>query len=139
MESNIQTLQHCCFQTLHGELKWIDELDSSKPVVIFYFHPECEHCRYEASEIGKWPEKFCNVNMIMITSDTLSKEVEAFAIKYHLCEIENITILFDPEYTFERFFGTSIIPSIFIYGSDRKLIKKYNGEIKISAIINIIN
>jgi hypothetical protein len=75
----------------------------------------------------------------MITPDDSTKRVEAFAAKDHLWEVDNLTILIDRDHRFKNHFGTSIFPSVFIYGADKKLLKMYKGEIKIDAIINSIN
>lgn len=138
-ENRIQALQHCCFKSLNGQLVCIDEFDIQKPTVIIYFNPGCEHCQYEASEIGKQAELFEKANMILITPDDSTKRVEAFAAKYHLWEVDNLIILIDQDHKFKDYFGTSIFPSVFIYGSDKKLLKLYKGEIKMEAILNYIN
>jgi len=134
--NRIQSLQHCSFESVNGGAIYIDKFNPDQPTVIVYFHPECEHCQYEASEIGKQPERFAKVNMIMITPDDSTKRVEAFAIKYRLWEVDNLAILLDRKNQFKNQFGASAIPSVFIYGSDKKLLKMYNGEARIDAIIN---
>lgn len=135
-EQRIQTLQHVCFESLTGGQVFVDEFDSRKPTVIIYFHPECEHCQYEASEIGKQAEQFEKANMIMITPDDSTKQVEAFAAKYHLWEVDNLTVLLDRNHQFLKSFGTTVFPSVFIYGADKKLLKMYKGETKMEAIIS---
>lgn len=131
----VQILQHACFESLTGGQICVDEFDIRKPTVIIYFHTECEHCQYEASEIGQQAEQFEKANMILITPDDSIKRVEAFAVKYHLWEVDNLTILLDRNSQFKNQFGTSIFPSVFIYGKDKKLLKMYKGETKIDAII----
>lgn len=135
----VQTLQHVCFELLTGGTVCIDEFDSRKPTFIIYFHPECEHCQYEASEIGKQSEQFAKANMILITPDDSTKRVEAFAAKYHLWEVDNLVVLLDRNHQFLKSFGTAVFPSVFIYEADKKLLKIYKGEVKMEAIINCIN
>lgn len=137
-EAKIQTLQHVSFESVNGGQIWIDEFNPEQPTVIIYFHPECEHCQYEASEIGKQSEKFKLANMILITADDSTKRVQDFALKYRLWEVDNLVILVDQKNQFEKQFGATIIPSVFIYGSDKKLLKMYKGEVQMKAIIKII-
>ena len=137
--TKIQTLQHFSFESVNGGQIWIDRFNPEQPTVIIYFHPECEHCQYEASEIGKQSERFGKVNMIMVTPDDSIKRVEDFAIKYRLGEVDNLAILLDRKNQFKNHFGASVIPSVFIYGSDKKLLKMYKGETKLDAIINSID
>ena len=136
--AKIQTLQHCSFESVNGGQTWIDGFNPGQPTVIIYFHPECEHCQYEALEIGKDAERFAKANMILITPDDSTKRVEAFAIKYRLWEVDNLVILVDRKNQFKNQFGTSVIPSVFIYGSNKKLLKMYKGEVQMKAIIQII-
>ena len=137
--AKIQTLQHFSFESVNGDQIWIDGFNPEQPTVIVYFHPECEHCQYEASEIGKQAERFGKVNMIMVTPDDSTKRVEDFAIKYRLWEVDNLAILLDRKNQFKNQFGASVIPSVFIYSSNKKLLKMYKGETKIDAIINSID
>ena len=137
--AKIQTLQHFSFESVNGGQTWIDGFNPGQPTVIIYFHPECEHCQYEASEIGKESERFAKANMILITPDDSIKRVEAFAIKYRLWEVDNLAILVDRKNQFKKQFGASIIPSVFIYGSDKKLLKMYKGEVQMKAIIQFID
>lgn len=134
-EVSIQSLAHICFDALGGGQICIDEFNSNQPTIIIYFHPECEHCQYEASEIGKQPEQFKKINTILITPDDSTQRVEAFAVRYHLWEVDNLTILMDRNHKFRYHFGTAVFPSAFIYGADKKLLKMYKGEIKISTIL----
>lgn len=131
----VQTLQHACFESLTGGQICVDEFDARKPTVIIYFNPGCEHCQYEASEIGKQAEQFEKANMILISPDDSVKRVEAFATMYHLWEVDNLVVLLDRNQQFLKSFGTAVFPSVFIYGADKKLIKMYKGEVKIEAII----
>lgn len=135
-EERIQTLQHACFESLNGGQICVDEFDNRKPTVIIYFHPECEHCQYEASEIMRNSRQFEATNLIMITPDDSIKRLEDFASKYHLWEVDNLAILIDRKREFKKRFGSAVLPSVFIYGTDRKLVKTYKGETKIEAIIN---
>jgi len=134
--NRIQTLQHCCFESLTGGQMYIDAFSPDQPTIIMYFHPECEHCQYESGEIGRQKEQFEKVNMILITPDDSILRVEAFAKRYRLLDVDNLTILMDRKKRFKSHFGTTVIPSLFIYGSDKKLIKMYKGEIQMKAVIS---
>lgn len=134
----IQTLQHGCFESLHGEQIWLDGFNPNQPTVILYFHPECEHCQYEATEIGRQPERFAKANMILVTPDDSTKRIEAFANRYKLWQVDNLIILYDRKGQFKKQFGTSIVPSVFIYGNDKRLLKQFSGEVKMEAVLNFI-
>jgi peroxiredoxin len=135
----IQTLQHSCFESLHGAQICLDGFNPNQPTVIIYFNPECEHCQYEATEIGRQPKRFAKTNMILITPDDSTKRIEAFADKYKLWQVDNLVILFDRNGQFKKQFGTSVVPSVFIYGANKRLLKQFSGEVKMEAVLKIID
>jgi len=138
IERRVQTLQHCSFQTTTGKEIYLDEFDPSQPTIIIYFHPECEHCQYEAREIGFHADELSRTNLVMITPDDSIQRIEKFARVNHLWELNNFELLKDSKYAFKKYFGTAKVPSIFIY-KNHHLLKRYSGETKIEAILSIIN
>lgn len=138
-EARIQTLQHGCFESLKGKLTCLDEFNPEQPTVIIYFNPECEHCQYEATEIGRQPERFAKANMILITPDDSAKRIEAFASRYQLWQVDNLVILYDRNFQFKKYFGTTVFPSVFIYGANKRLLKQFIGEVKMEAVLKIID
>jgi|GEM_PF-2321268 len=135
----IQTLQHGCFESLHGGQICVDGFNPNQSTVILYFHPECEHCQYEANEIGRQPERFAKANMILITPVDSTKRIEAFADQYKLWQVDNLVILLDRKGQFKKEFGTSVVPSVFIYGANKRLLKQFVGEVKMEAVLKIID
>jgi len=139
IENRIQTLQHCSFKTTNGSEVFVDSFNPHQYTVIMYFHPECEHCQYEASQIGLNAPLFEKVNMILITPDDSLKRIDDFAISYHLWDVDNLTILVDRDNRFVSYFGASLIPSVFIYGLDKRLLRMFKGEVKIKILLDLIH
>lgn len=134
-EKRIRLLPNVAFISLNGNPVNLHEFDQTKPLVIVYFHPECEHCQYEAQEIGQNANAFKTCQMVMITYDDSIKRVENLCRRNNLWEVDNIEILFDTENQFKKVFGKAVIPSVYIYDVDRKLKKRFFGETKPEAII----
>jgi len=135
----IQTLQHCCFKSMRGGQICLDEFNPNQPTVILYFHPECEHCQYEAAEIGRQPKQFAVANLIMITPDDSLKRITAFADRFNLWQVDNLVVLFDRKGQFKFLFGTSVVPSIFIYDANKQLMKQFVGEVKMEVVLKMID
>ncbi|QIA09590.1 peroxiredoxin family protein [Draconibacterium halophilum] len=131
----MQMLPKACFYSLLGDSICIDEFDSQKNLVMIYFHPECEHCQYEAQEIGQNAIAFSSCQLLMITSDDSIPRVEDFCNNYNLWELENFEILLDKQNHFKEVFGRAVIPSVYIYDKEQKLKKQFLGETKPEAII----
>ena len=134
-EQQIQALPHACFESLAGKTVCIDEFNPEKPLVLVYFHPDCEHCQYEAQEIGQNAATFSNCQLVMITHDDSLQRVKNFCENNHLWEVDNIEVLIDNADQFKTVFGKAVIPSVYIYGTDRKLKKQYLGETRIDLIL----
>jgi peroxiredoxin len=133
-----ETLPAAGFTSLRGDQVNLHDFGNLKPIIIIYFHPECEHCRYEAAEIGQHAGDFDKCQLVMVTPDDSLLRIEAFCEQTHLWEIGNIEILTDKRNSFHEVFGKTAIPSVFIYNTKRKLVRYFTGETKTEAIINAI-
>lgn len=134
----IKTLPSAGFVSLEGDSVNLHDFDNKKPLVIIYFHPECEHCRYEAAEIGQHADDFEKCQLVMVTPDDSLQRIEAFCEQAQLWEVDNIEILTDERNCFYEVFGKTAIPSVFIYNTEHKLVRYFRGETKTEAIINSI-
>lgn len=138
-EKRIQTLPQAEFVSLTGKEVNLHDFDPEKPMVIVYFHPECDHCHYEAQEIGQNAGAFNHCQVIFVTSDDSLKRIENFCAEYHLWELSNIEVLLDPNNQVKKVFGKAVVPSVYIYNSNRKLKRYFPGETKPEAIITEMN
>ena len=134
-EIRIQTLPDVAFSSLIGIPINLQSFDQNKPLVLVYFHPECEHCQYEAQEIGQNAATFSNCQLVMITHDDSLLRVKNFCENNHLWEVDNIEVLIDTSNQFKTVFGKAVIPSVYIYSTDRKLKKQYLGETRIDLVL----
>ncbi len=127
------------FQFYNQDLKQFNarQLKMDIPVCIFYYNAECDHCQYEATEIRKHIEAFKNIQVIMVSTNT-PKETTQFVNEYQLKEYGFITWLYDKDYSFYKWFGQSVTPSVYIYNKQHKLMKEYTGEVKISAVLQYL-
>ena len=112
-------------------------LRQSTPSVFIAFHPECEHCQYEAKSINEKQKKLKNTNIILFTSanDSLTN---AFSKTYGLDTLKNVHILSDEKNDMYQQFGVKMIPTVFIYNAEGQLLKQYKGETKIEAILKTL-
>lgn len=131
----IQTLPDVVFTSVLGDSISLHEFDSNRSLVLIYFHPECEHCQYEAKEIGLRADEFNNCQLVMVTPDDSLARIEKFCEEYQLWEIDNIEVLLDRESKFELTFGKAVLPSVYIYDKGQKLKKQFLGETKPEAIV----
>ena len=137
VEKEIQELPKVSFYHLNEEVFTYTNL-GKKETLIIYFHPECEHCQYEAKQLLLHKEKFQNTQVMMISPAPLV-DILQFTTDYQLYEFKALKVLWDKDRTFETYFGQASFPTVLIYDAENKLQKKYNGEVKIEAMLKYIN
>lgn len=113
------------------------DLTPNKASLIVNFHPECEHCQYEAEIIGKRINDFKAYQLLFI-SYAETETIKEFAKKYKLAGYPNIIFLEDKDMIFNDIFGKSGIPNSFIYNKNGKLVKQFKGEVKVGALLKYL-
>ncbi len=139
IEKQIQTIPNFSFTNVYNNRLFTNkDLEKNKAVLIIYFNTECEHCKYETKQISKQNEKFQKFQIVMVSfeeADTL----KMFAKKYNIDKLTNISLLQDKEIKFDSIFGKSPFPSSYIYNKNKKLVKKFKGEVKTGALLKYLS
>ena len=134
---NIRQIPAFYFYTLQDSVFTNADLQQDKATLIINFHPECEHCQYEAEIIGKRINDFTNYQLVWVSyADT--QQIKTFAQSYKLSDYKNITFLHDKDMVFDDIFGKSGIPASFIYDKNGKLRKQFKGEAKVEALLKYL-
>lgn len=112
----------------------IFQFPASSAIVLINFNTGCEHCQYELKEIKKNISSFSTGQVVLMSSENI-QEIKKASGQYGLAGLENIHFTkINRDNVFDTF-GSLSVPHIFIYGTDRKLIKEFKGETKIEAIL----
>jgi thiol-disulfide isomerase/thioredoxin len=106
--------------------------------ILIHFNSTCDHCQYEAQELLKNKEKFEKTNIILFSSEKLPT-LNVFYKTYQLHKIPNLQIWKSHADTLQKYFGKLSTPHVFIYNAKKELIKSYQGETKIEAILKYIS
>lgn len=133
----IKNIPTFSFNDLHGYKFKNTDLSLQQNCLLIYFHPNCEHCQYEASLFIPNMNELASYQILMISSDSI-QNIKKFEEEFHLDEMDNIIMLHDPKFDFEKIFGTKVIPTSLIYDKTQHLIKRFNGEVKIEAILKYL-
>jgi peroxiredoxin len=133
---NRQRLPNFVFYNVDSVLTDYRIVEKNISACIFYFNADCEHCQYEAREISKNIKLFKSAQIVMVSTNTLA-QIKQFGKQYQL-NYPNITLLQDPKHEFSKWFGKSSIPSVYIYNSNHQLVREYQGETKIEAIVKYL-
>lgn len=133
---NTATIPNFRFRTIqHQPFNKQNISDTLGNVIIQLFSPDCEHCQYMAESFLKNKEKLSDIEIIMVTPFGDSSSVAQFSKIYHLDSLKNVHLLLDTKAAFFKIFGSSIVPSFYVY-KNNKLVKTVKGETKIENLLN---
>ncbi|WP_197057308.1 peroxiredoxin family protein [Alistipes sp. ZOR0009] len=128
-----QALPSYTFNLAYGGTMHTKSLED-KPTAVMFFNPGCEHCEYEGEALstnsGSLKEK-----EILMVSLSPRDSIKAYAKRHRLEGISNIRFATDSLAKATIMFGVQAIPTTFIYGSDGRLRKRFNGEVSIKALM----
>jgi thiol-disulfide isomerase/thioredoxin len=115
----------------------ISFLENNLTSIFIAFNPDCEHCQYEAKSINERHREFGKTNIVMFTEEKDSV-TKAFSKQYGLDTLKNVQVISDTTHEMDKVLGVKHIPTIFIYNKNNELVKRYDGETKIDAILKYI-
>ena len=70
----------------------------------------------------------------MVSAEPLDS-ISAFGKRFELFTESNIRLVHDSTGEFRKIFGSVIVPSFFIYDSNHRLLRKFEGETKVDALL----
>jgi hypothetical protein len=113
--------------------------DRYHSTVIVWFHPECEHCRYQLDVISRNIHRLQKVRFLFITG-----EKDFFQKKLSLAWpdlVKSSHALFGiiDNSRFIDEFGPVITPSLLFFNHSGELKEKLLGEVKVDKIIQLID
>jgi len=109
---------------------------TSGPLIILFFHPDCEICQSEITILSSDPG-LANCSVCLVSYAT-EDDCRQFALQYIPENNQNIEILIDSDYKLSEIFGLTAIPSFYLYGTDLNLIKSFIGPVSITTILKYL-
>lgn len=105
--------------------------------IIILFFADCDHCQREATAIQEKLSSFKKYNLYFLSSSS-EEEISKFSKEYKLIDLPNVKFgKVDGARVFQTF-GSIPTPSIYIYSSERKLVKQFHGETNVEEIIKFL-
>lgn len=115
-----------------------ESIKAGKPAVLFYFSPRCPYCKAQVDQMIANIDDLKDTWIYMI-SDYPVAEMKQFYQKYKLGSYSNISMLYDPAYSFANYFKVTGVPYTAVYGKDRKLKGVYMGPATPHDIVALAN
>lgn len=108
-----------------------------QPTVIVYYNSECDYCKNEVASFEENIAQLECTNIIFVSMEEI-KAIGEFKNEFNFTRYPNVHFLkIDPDDVYKNF-GTISVPHLYIYSKSGKLLKEFNGETKIDAIIKYL-
>lgn len=124
--------------TPSGKIFMNKDLKKHRPVMIYLFSVDCEHCQHETKEITANIDKFKGTDIVMITlfgHDAMT----AFYKGYGIDRYPNIiTMGTDSTGRLNMFYKQRYFPGIYIYNKKNQLVYHHEGTAKIDTLIHYL-
>jgi len=132
VETSVNELPSMVVTLLNGTN--VDMKGLKDKAILIVFRPDCDHCQREAMAIEENLDAFVDHSLYFITSDPMP-EIERFANDYKLTGHANVFFGWTSVENVLNNFGSVSTPSIYMYSSEHKLIKSFNGEVNINQVL----
>lgn len=136
-ENKMMYLPACRFFNIYNEVTYLNSLND-KPILLFVFDPDCEHCLYEVRELKKHMDDLIKARPVLISTAPIT-DMKRFIFNEGLDTIPEIIMLRCDPVDFDENFGHIPVPSFFIYKSDNKLQSVFKGEVDMEVLLNATN
>ena len=103
--------------------------------LIMFFSPECTHCQHQTEDMIAAIDSLKDIQIIMATYQPF-EEMVAFNQKYKIDKYGNIKMGRDTKYFFPPFYRMKSLPHLALYNAKGNYITSFEGNQKISTILN---
>lgn len=111
-----------------------NDLPRNKPVIVFLFSVECDHCAHMTEEIIKNIGQFKNATLLMVTPFKLDR-MKAWYDEYHIGNYPNIIMAAEPTRQIVYYYDLKNFPGVYIYDKKHKLVADYEGTVKLETLL----
>jgi thioredoxin-related protein len=115
------------------------ELAKTKPVVLIYFDPDCDHCQKLMKELFQKIDAFKKAKIIMVTFKPV-EEVAAFEKQNNTQRHSNIVVGTEGTgFYLRNYYGLVTMPFTALYDKNGSLNYSYRKETSVDDLINRLN
>lgn len=137
IEDQIRQIPKLELNTLEGASVSLYSFDNEVRIIVLYFNTRCAFCQFELKELKRRVPEFIDTEIVLISAEPLDT-LRPFDNKLQFDLYPNAGIYHCPYDTLYKYFGKLIAPTTFIYGTDKKLLKKFKGATRIDDMLSVI-
>lgn len=133
----IRTLPVLVLKDIWGNSFSTDQITSG-PLLITFFHPECDHCKYEISSLIGTDLIDSQLTALLVSYAKVD-DIQSFMQEVGNTDALNMHILHDPDFRMSDLYRADVIPTNFIYDKELRLVKVFKGATKPETILKYLN
>jgi len=134
-----QTIPDFKMQLTNGTMLASKDLSKSKPVIIIYFAPDCEHCQALIKDLLRKINAFKKSQIILASFESL-EQVSNFEKEYKLKSYPNIkTGIEKPVFFFRYYYQLQNTPFTVLYDKNGKYIISYKKQTSVGDLLKHLN
>lgn len=138
-KASAQAIPPFQMQLTNGNAYSYKNVLKTKPLLIIYFAPDCEHCQVLIREVIKKISSFKKAQLLLVSFEPLNM-VKTFEKEYHLLNYSNIKCGTEtPTFYFKNLFNLQKTPFTALYNKDSRLIVSYKNETSVDDLIKHLN
>lgn len=112
------------------------DLPKTKPLVLIYFDPDCEHCQKLMTELFKKIDKFKKTQIVMVTYKPV-EELAPFEKKYGTKKYSNITVGTEGlSFRLRNYYELVTMPFTALYDKQGNLNYSYRKETSVDDLVS---
>ena len=105
--------------------------------ILIFFGASCDHCQREATQIHKNLKGFERYTLYFISMDPFPV-IDKFAQDYNINNQPNIRFMRADGASVSNALGHLQTPTILVYATNRKLIRRFDGETSVEEILKVL-
>lgn len=107
------------------------------PLLLTFFHPDCEFCKYEISALIA-NDDISEKLIILLVSYADMNEILSFVKQVGIKDSSGMHIIHDSDLKFSNMFGADIIPANYMYNDSLELVKVFKGSVRPETILKYL-
>jgi thioredoxin-related protein len=115
-----------------------NDLKKHHETLIMYFSPECDHCKHQTKDLLAEMDKLKNIEIVMATYFPFA-EMKTFYNNFHIADYANIKLGRDEKYQIPSHYKIQSLPFLALYDKKGNLITTFEGNQKISTLLEAFN
>lgn len=134
-----QTLPSAVFYKKDGKAFSTAQIPTTKKAFIMFFDATCDHCQQVATQLSKQSGKLANANIYLVSMDEF-RSIDYFMTNFGkpLLAMKNVTLLQDKHQAFIPTFKPDKYPSMYLYGTNKRLLKFSSNDKEVPKFLELM-